>query len=364
MQLQLPTSAFTAFIRCMWLLIGLTVAANVTAAPVITSAASFTNPCGLLPPVLTPSAATAVVGSGPVSVTATGCPGGIIQYFGNGGVNTIAPGTAFSVPTSTTGTVVVPTLCSANGCVSDISEAVITVIPNGDPNQALRPTVSNPIGTQTATVGQSFVFIIPSNTFSDPQNDPLTLTASGLPDGFSFNGVLIFGTATENSTSQITITAQNSKGLTTNTMFSLIVSGGVQVPDLTPIITTTPSTLYGNSDFTVRVDVVELNSAPSSGPITVYVTKQTQYSLVLSSAPQNSVWNLNASSNTNYYVLTTSASVPAGGALTFRLNGSLTPAGSSGTISISTVIIGGSGGETKANNNIDVDRIETFSNPQ
>ncbi len=44
--------------------------------------------------------------------------------------------------------------------------------------QNTSPQVANQISNQIANVGQSFRFVIPDNTFIDPNNDPLTLSAS------------------------------------------------------------------------------------------------------------------------------------------------------------------------------------------
>lgn len=191
-----------------------------------------------------------------------------------------------------------------------------------------------------------------------------TYTSTGTPGGtWSSSNPSV---ATVNSSGLVTGVASG----TANIIYTVSGCGGtvssqanitVQlVPDLSPVITVSPTSMYGNTNFTIKIDVTEINSAPTSGTVVVLVTKQSKYTLTLSSAPQNSIWTLNSTSNENYYVLTTTSSIPAGEALTIRLNGYLTPQGTAGTLSISAVVVAGSGGETRINNNIDVDRIETF----
>ncbi|QDK78659.1 hypothetical protein EXU85_08550 [Spirosoma sp. KCTC 42546] len=295
MRLSLQLHAYSALTRCLGILLGLMIAAQVSAAPIITSAGSFSNPCGLTPPTVSPASATVTVGS-PFSITATGCAGGIIQYFGSNGVYTVAPGGTISVPTSATGTIVIPTACSKSGCLSDIAEAVITVAPAGDPNAAQRPFVSTPIGTQNATVGSNFTFIIPANTFTDPNNNPLTLTAAGLPDGLTFNGLVITGPPASPGISQVTITATNSLGLAINTTFTIIVSGAAPAQsDLTPTIDLPQANFAATSPNNSRdfvVEIAELDGfATSTGNVIFTVTAPTGYSISFS----NSITSINVS---------------------------------------------------------------------
>ncbi|MBD2754851.1 DUF6923 family protein [Spirosoma validum] len=137
-------------------------------------------------------------------------------------------------------------------------------------------------------------------------------------------------------------------------------------PDLTPIIYARPSTVYGTTDITVVVDVVELLSIPTSGTIVVKVTKDSKVALTFppgattinGKSVQNGSWTY--TSDASYHVLTTSRVVPAGDKLSFGFTGRLTPGATSGSLTVSTVIIGGSGGEVKVNNNADADKIDYF----
>ncbi|WP_169336219.1 Ig-like domain-containing protein [Pontibacter roseus] len=76
-----------------------------------------------------------------------------------------------------------------SGAVS--TTAPVTVVVNAPANQA--PIVLNPVPDQIATIGTAFSFTFAANTFSDPDSDPLTYTASlagggQLPAWLSFNG--------------------------------------------------------------------------------------------------------------------------------------------------------------------------------
>ena len=141
-------------------------------------------------------------------------------------------------------------------------------------------------------------------------------------------------------------------------------------PDLTPIVYARPSSIHGTSAITIVVDLLELNNVATSGLITVRLSKEDIVSLSLSASAttvnnrpvQNSVWSLDSTSDPDYYLLTTSAVVAASGQLSFGLTGTLTPGPTSGTVTTSAVIIGGSGGETKVSNNSDADKMDYFKN--
>lgn len=167
-------------------------------------------------PTLTPSSATATQGGSPVIITPSGCTGGYISYFGTNGVN--RDGT-ITVPTGTTGVITISAICTLNNCRSDAAVANVTVRPSSTPIPT--PTVVNPIPSQTGTVGTTFTYLIPTNTFSDPNNDPLTLTASGFPAGFFFNGLILTGPLTTTGASTITVTAANNRGGSVSTSFQL-----------------------------------------------------------------------------------------------------------------------------------------------
>ncbi len=153
-----------------------------------------------------------------------------------------------------------------------------------------------------------------------------------------------------------------------NATIYILVAPQLPVPDLTPTIYTRPSPVYGTSPITVVVDVNELLGVATRGLITVKVTKDDLTSLSFAAGTttldgrsvQNSLWSFDGSSDPNYYILTTNSVVSASGKLTFGLSGTLTPGGTSGTLAINAVIVGGSGSETRINNNVGVNKIDYF----
>ncbi|MBD2752970.1 hypothetical protein [Spirosoma validum] len=140
------------------------------------------------------------------------------------------------------------------------------------------------------------------------------------------------------------------------------------VPDLTPIIYARPSTVYNTTDMTVVVDVLELLGVPTSGLITVRVTKDAKMPLIFPSTAtsiggrsvSNSAWTFDANINPGYYTLTTTNVVAAGDKLSFGFTGTLTPGATTGVLTMSSVILGTSGGEVRVNNNVDADKIDYF----
>lgn len=146
------------------------------------------------------------------------------------------------------------------------------------------------------------------------------------------------------------------------------VNFGVKVlPDLTPIIYARPSTVYGTTTISVVVDVVELNSVATNGLVTVKLTRDSKVNLsfpenatsINNKSVQNTLWTYNGK-DPNYHVLTTTSVVPAGDKLSFGFTGTLTPGATTGVLTISSVIFGGSGGENRINNNVDADKIDYF----
>ena len=139
-------------------------------------------------------------------------------------------------------------------------------------------------------------------------------------------------------------------------------------PDLTALIFASPSLQYGTSTFTVIVDVFEISPVPTSGPVTVYVTKDPLVSLSFNPTDvlingkmvQNSDWTFNTT-DPNFYILTTNAVIGGEGKKSFGLTGMLTPGLTKGSLSISSVVVGGNGGEVKISNNSDADTIDYFA---
>ena len=195
------------------------------------------------------------------------------------------------------------------------------------------------------------------------QGSSLTLTASGATTyTWSTGASSVSIVAAPTTSTTYSVTGTTAAGCTSSTSVTVKFP-----PDLTPTIFARPQVLNGTTDVTVVVDVVEINGVASTGTIQVRVSKDNQISLtrpvnatsVRGRPVQNSVWTFD-DSNEAYYLLTTTSSVAAGNKLSFGLTGVATPGASSGTLAISTAIIGKSGGEVRTNNNIDADKIDYF----
>ncbi|GAB4016652.1 beta strand repeat-containing protein [Spirosoma koreense] len=140
-----------------------------------------------------------------------------------------------------------------------------------------------------------------------------------------------------------------------------------QPTDLTPIIYARPTTVRGTQAVFVVVDLFEVNSVATSGPITVRLTKDPKVTLSLDGTlttvggkpVQNNVWTLSGPAG-GYYTLTTNQVIMAGEMLSFGLIGTLQPGATNGTLTATASLVAGSGGETYALNNTDADKIEYF----
>ncbi len=138
-------------------------------------------------------------------------------------------------------------------------------------------------------------------------------------------------------------------------------------PDLTTVLYARPSTAYSTTTVTTVVDVMELNNISTSGSITIKISKDTQVSFTFNNGAttvdnrsvQNSAWSFDDLSDPNYYVLTSTQAIAAGGQLSFGLDGILTPGATTGTLTISSVIVN-NGNDAKLTNNTDADKIEYF----
>ncbi|MEU4745134.1 S8 family serine peptidase, partial [Actinosynnema sp. NPDC023658] len=163
-------------------------------------------------------------------------------------------GTSFAAPLAT-GTVALAlernpglTMSQAKALIIDSStKDVLSNIGTGSPNRLLyvggpppgdAPVVTNP-GPQSTATGTAVSLQIKA---TDPQGDPLTYAASGLPAGLSINATtgLITGTPTTAGSSTTTVTARDPGGHTGSAVFTWTVgtTGGC-----------TPAQLVGNPGF-------------------------------------------------------------------------------------------------------------------
>lgn len=304
------------------------------------------------------------LGSAPPSTTLTGGVVNTGEYIGSGAGSDGNPNGVISVPV----------------VASNVANVKLGVerLPTADPKTAA--SQPNPGGSNKVTV--------PTLSGSDPEDGPYngtsktnTIVIKSLP----LNGTLYYNNNPVSNGDvitnydpaklkldpsdgpiSVTFTYSERDAAGQDSPPALVTIPFVNVPDLTPIIYALPSTVYNTTDITVVVDVLELLSAPTSGTIVVKVTKDPIFSLTFPPTAEqignkpvkNSVWTV--TENLTHYVLTTNYKMAADEVLSFGFNGVLTPGATSGTLTISTVIVGGSGGEVKLNNNVDADKIDYF----
>lgn len=295
-----------------------------------TSPAGDGTPDGVTSISLTASGLSGVnFGFNPLPITGSGT----VSLTNNGGTSAVViPASTFTATSPSTdtapGSVTAIRITAFPANVSSLTVNGTTYTPGNFPTGGLLVTTD---GSGAPTVGIAL----------DPTND-------GSPVSISFVAVDNLG--------QEATTA------------GLVTINSVLVPDLMPMVYARPSTVNGTSPITLVVEVNELLNVATRGPITVKVSKEALTSLSFTATAtnvggrpvQNSVWSFEASADPNYYVLTTNAVIEAGGQLSFGLSGSLTPGATKGTLTISAVIVGGSGSEIRINNNVDADKMDYF----
>jgi len=124
--------------------------------------------------------------------------------------------------------------------ISSLDKAIINaieILPATSANTA--PTVATAIENQNATVGAAYSFAVPSATFTDADNDQLTLTASlvdgtTLPAWLSFNGEVFSGTPAEAATYSIKLSASDRKD-SVSTEFTLAVTSETIPANTAPV---------------------------------------------------------------------------------------------------------------------------------
>ncbi|WP_461117412.1 endo-1,4-beta-xylanase [Spirosoma jeollabukense] len=91
------------------------------------------------------------------------------------------------------------------------------------------PFYNGSLSNQTAQQNSPFSYVLPTGAFTDPEGQPLTFAASGLPIGITLNGTTLSGTPTQSGNYLVKITATDLGGLATEGVFTLTVaplSGG------------------------------------------------------------------------------------------------------------------------------------------
>ena len=229
-------------------------------------------------------------------------------------------------------------------------------------------TFLNEDGNSSLTV--SFCLIEPEATNYNGSN---TLTADPkFVDAVGGNFRLMAGSPAINAGS--TAAYQNATGPATDLgglpriLGGRIDLGPYELPtDLTPIISVRPSIAYNTTPLTVVVDIFEINGVASRGLITVKISNDPQVSLSLDPGTtsvnghpvQNSAWTLSGPSS-GFYTLTTTQVIAGGDVLSIGLTGVLTPGATQGTLTVSALLVGGSGGEVRFDNNNISNKINYF----
>ncbi|CAN5341859.1 hypothetical protein BH09BAC4_BH09BAC4_34380 [soil metagenome] len=139
-------------------------------------------------------------------------------------------------------------------------------------------------------------------------------------------------------------------------------------PDLSPIMYVLPSIIYGTQPLSVVIKVFEIVPVPTPGVVTVYLTKNTS-TITLNLNPsttfvngipvQNGQWTMDATSNPNYYILTTTTPIAALSSLNIGLTGNFIAIGQ-GTTSFSVTVFP-LAGELNLSNNTASSKLNYFA---
>ena len=179
------------------------------------------------------------------------CQSGVLSYTGSvgGAVNTGAQTSFITVPTTTTGVFTYTAICVNGACISTgtvVSVSVVNATPTNQSPTLVGGGIPSP---QSATVNIGFS-LPAANYFTDPNGDPLTYAASGLPAGLSITpstGV-ISGVPSVSGTFPVSVTANDGKGGTVSSSFILNVAPAAvvnQPPFLSSALPTPQSATVG-----------------------------------------------------------------------------------------------------------------------
>lgn len=110
------------------------------------------------------------------------------------------------------------------GLASGVNNLSVVASIAGTPVATVGITATaNPVLNPVATAGASYSYAIPAGTFVDPEGQPLTYTASGLPRGLGFSGSTFSGVPTQEGQFLITVRAFDPQGNPASTTFTLTV---------------------------------------------------------------------------------------------------------------------------------------------
>ncbi len=153
--------------------------------------------------------------------------------------------------------------------------------PQPEPGSNQPPTVTNPLADQTATAGEEFSFAIPEDSFTDPEGEPLTFTAtladgSPLPDWLTFDPATgaLSGTPDDGDAGdlEIAVTAEDDQGNTITDTFALGVDDGIgenQPPTVTNPLADQTATAGEEFSFAIPEDSF---TDPEGEPLTFTAT--------------------------------------------------------------------------------------------
>ena len=168
---------------------------------------------------------------------------------------TFNAGTFSGTPTSADIGTLSVTVTADDGNGGTATDTFDIVIANGN----AAPTVTNPIGTQSATEDSAFSFTVPADTFEDVDADTLTYTTSTLPGWLTFNAGTFSGTPTsaDIGTLSVTVTADDGNGGTATDTFDIVIANGNAAPTVTNLMATQSATEDSAFRFTVPADTFE-----------------------------------------------------------------------------------------------------------
>ncbi|GAB3932019.1 putative Ig domain-containing protein [Larkinella terrae] len=243
----------------------------------------------------------------PLTYTLTGLPNGLSFNASN----RVISGTPTASGTFTL------TYSATDNKHSAVSTSVtLTVNAGGGTPPANAAPVAPAVSPLSATINVAFTAsALP--VFTDAENDPLTYTLTGLPNGLSFNASnrVISGTPTASGTSTLTYSATDNKHAAVSTTFTLTVNtaGGTTDPP--------PTGGSGPGNYEGYLDVVECGSIQGwiwdknrpNTPITVeFVEGSTVVGTIDANIFRQDLKNANKGNGIHGYAFTVPASLKDG----------------------------------------------------
>ena len=135
-------------------------------------------------------------------------------------------------------------------------------IAGGTTNSA--PEVGNPVANQPGTYGTGFNFQFAANTFTDPNSDPLTYTASGMPLGIGFTAATrtFAGTPTQVGVFPVAVIANDPGNLKATNIFNITIT-----PATLTVAANLQSKVYGAADPALSYTVGGLQAGDTEATV-------------------------------------------------------------------------------------------------